>query len=239
MEKIDRSKLPLHIGIILDGNGRWAQKRNLPRLDGHRQGAKTAQKIIEFSSTLGIKVLSLFIFSTENWNRPKLEVQGLMKIFRQALRDGLEKMMEKKIKLRVSGEKERLPASLQQLIEKNIQTTANNSGMILNLALNYGGRAEIVFATRQLAKLVKENKIDLVNINENTFSKFLWTQGLPDPDLIIRTSGEYRISNFFLWQSAYTELYFTSVLWPDFKKEDLVKAIINFQKRKRRFGQVE
>ena len=214
----------------MDGNGRWAKKRGLPRILGHRAGAKTVRRIVETCAKLGIKALTLYAFSTENWGRPAGEVSGLMKLFEKYLVTELENLHGNNIRLRMIGEISRLPQSTKDKLKKVIQQTENNTGLILNLAVNYGSRQEIVRAVN-LALDKKGEKIKESDISEN-----LYTAGVPDPDLVIRTSGEMRISNFLLWQIAYSEFYFTEVLWPDFKAEDLHEAIIDFQKRDRRFG---
>ena len=230
IQKIDHSHLPKHIAIVMDGNGRWAKKRGLPRIMGHRAGAKTVRLIVEVCAKLGIKALTLYAFSTENWGRPAGEVSGLMKLFEKYLVSELENMKDKNIHLRMIGEISRLPHATREKLKKVILQTEKNTGLILNLAVNYGSRQEIVRAVN----LALENKPS--KIEESDISGNLYTAGMPDPDLVIRTSGEKRISNFLLWQIAYSEFYFTEVLWPDFKAEDLHEAIIDFQKRDRRFG---
>ena len=224
--------MPKHIAIVMDGNGRWAKKRGLPRILGHRAGAKTVRRIVEASAKLGVKALTLYAFSTENWGRPAGEVGGLMKLFERYLVSELENLHGNNIRLRMIGEFSRLPQTTKDKLKKVIHQTENNTGLTLNLAVNYGSRQEIVRAAN-LAFEKKGAKIKEADIGEN-----LYTAGMPDPDLVIRTSGEMRISNFLLWQIAYSEFYFTGTLWPDFKAEDLYEAIIDFQKRERRFGGV-
>jgi undecaprenyl diphosphate synthase len=231
LKKINVNELPNHIAIIMDGNGRWAKMRNLPRTFGHRQGIKSVREVIEGCTELGIKILTLYAFSTENWQRPKTEIRFLMRLLYNYLKREAEELHKKNIKLTTIGDITKLPENVQSEIEHIKNVTKNNSGLILNLALNYGGRSEIIESIKKLVKSKKE-------INEQNLSEFMYTSGLPDPDLLIRTSGELRISNFLLWQIAYTELYFTDVLWPDFRKEDLYKAIIDYQSRDRRFGRV-
>jgi undecaprenyl diphosphate synthase len=231
-EKIDASKLPVHVAIIMDGNGRWAKKRGLPRVFGHREGAKTVKKTIETASDLGIKVLTLYAFSTENWIRPAGEIGGLMSLLQRYLKAELKSMLSNDIKFMVSGDITKFSAQLQNVIEDTKAKTSGNKGLVLNLALNYGGRQEILSAVNKLVK--KGRKA----ITEEELSSFLYTSELPEPDLFIRTSGEYRLSNFLLWQLAYTELYFTDVLWPDFDKEEFFKAVLSYQSRQRRFGGV-
>jgi len=230
LNKIDKTKLPVHIAIIIDGNGRWAKKRNLPRIYGHREGIKTVRKIVEVCSDLGIKILTLYAFSTENWKRPQKEVQGLMRLLNFYLDKEGNKLHKNNIKFIVIGDISKLSENIQQKIKHIIELTKNNTKMILNIALNYGGRQEIIHCVNEILKT------NYKNIDEEIFSKFIFTKNLPDPDLLIRTSGELRISNFLLWQIAYTELYFTPILWPDFDKIELYKAIIEYQNRKRRFG---
>jgi len=214
----------------MDGNGRWAKKRGLPRILGHRAGAKTIRTIVEAASNMGIGALTLYAFSTENWSRPTLEVRGLMLLLKEFLKTELARMMRNNIRMRTIGDISALPAPARKELSRVIEETKNNSGMVLNLALNYGGRQELVSAVQHIVDAQPEK------VTEETIGKYLYTHGLPDPDILIRTSGELRISNFLLWQIAYTELYFTPVLWPDFKPADLVDAITEFQRRERRFG---
>ncbi|MBI5100811.1 MAG: isoprenyl transferase [Nitrospirae bacterium] len=227
--------LPLHIGVIMDGNGRWAQLRGLPRIEGHRRGAERAKEIIETSAELGIKCLTLYTFSTENWQRPETEVTMLMKLLEHYLRKELADLMKQDIVYRAIGEIWRLPVNIQKLIKETEEKTSSNKGMTLVTALSYSGRNEIVRAVRKALDAGRRGD----EINEESFSSYLDTAGLPPPDLIIRTSGERRISNFLLWQSAYAELYFSDTLWPDFDKEELKLAIRDFQGRERRFGAIQ
>jgi undecaprenyl diphosphate synthase len=222
--------LPRHIAIIMDGNGRWAKKRHLPRIFGHRAAMKTVREIVESCSNLGVKVLTLYAFSTENWVRPESEIRGLMTILRAYLKSELRAMLKNDVRLSVIGDISKLPNAARSELLETIEKTKHNSGLVLNLALNYGGRQEILRAVKKAAEK------GLSDIDENTFAGLLDTAGLPDPDLIIRTSGEMRISNFLLWQMAYSEFYVTPVLWPDFRTRHLNAAILDYQKRDRRFG---
>lgn len=233
---IDLNRLPRHIAIIMDGNGRWAKKRNLPRIMGHKAGVEAIREIVSVSSEIGIKVLTLYAFSTENWKRPPDEVSSLMSLLVEYLRKEVRELHEKNVKILFIGDISKLPVMCQEELYKARKITSNNSGLILNLALNYGGRTEITSAVKKICEQVKSCQIKVENINEDIISKFMWTAGLPDPDLIIRPSGELRLSNFLLWQSAYSELWFSNIYWPDFNKEYLFKAIIDYQLRDRRFG---
>lgn len=233
---IDKERIPQHIAIIMDGNGRWAKKKGLPKIEGHRAGRVAVEEALKVCLELGVGILSLYTFSTENWRRPKREVNILMRLLGQYLRQYSAQLNKNKVRLLVTGEKSNLPLFLQRQIQKVIEQTKGNSKLILNLALNYGGRQEIVQAARAIALKVKENKLQINGIDQKLFSEHLYTAGLPEPELLIRTSGEQRISNFFLWQISYCELYFTPKLWPDFKKEDLLEAVSDYQKRERRFG---
>ena len=228
--------IPNHIAIIMDGNGRWAKKRNKSRGYGHKEGKKSAKKIIEVCAELGIKNLTLFAFSTENWNRPKLEIELLMKLLLTSLNEELEALNKNNIRFKTIGNLEKLPKKLLSYLTKVTKKTQNNNRMTLTLALSYGAREEIVCAMQAIGDKVKNNLISLKNIDESVINQHLYTHYLPDVDLLIRTSGEKRISNFLLWQIAYSELYFTKKLWPDFSKEDLYEAIVNYQQRERRFG---
>ncbi|MBB4118758.1 undecaprenyl diphosphate synthase [Mesonia hippocampi] len=235
-KEIDKNKLPKHIAIIMDGNGRWAKKQGLLRVAGHEKGTIAVRETVETCAKLGIKNLSLYAFSTENWNRPKLEVKTLMKLLVSSLKKELNTLNKNNIKLNAIGNLERLPKKVKAELEEVIQATQNNSHMTLTLALSYGAREELVSAIKNITQKVKENTITLEDISENTIDNYLYTHNMPDVDLLIRTSGEQRISNFMLWQIAYAELYFTPILWPDFRKENLFEAIIDYQNRERRFG---
>ena len=234
--EIDRDRLPRHVAIIMDGNGRWATKRNKPRLFGHREGAHAVQDIVEVSREIGIGVLTLYAFSSENWNRPEQEVSGLMSILKNYLSAELSRMLTNKIQLRCVGDIERIPASTRKQLQEVIAATAGNSEMILNLALSYGARDEITRAARLLAAECVEGSLTPDEITPLHIERKLYTSGLPDPDLLIRTGGEARLSNFLLWQASYAEMYFTEVMWPDFRRQQFLEAISSFQQRERRFG---
>ncbi len=233
--QVDMNSLPKHVAIIMDGNGRWAQRAGLPRIAGHRRGVETVRAVTELCSGYGIRVLTLYAFSDENWGRPRDEVGFLMDLLGTFLKAEIKTMRENGIRFRTIGRIERLPASVQTWIKRAVSETAGNTGMVLNLALSYGGRGEILEALRRMRA---ENSAT-AEVTEETFSSFLDTAELPDPDLIIRTSGEKRISNFLLWQAAYAELYFTDTLWPDFEERDLLAALLDYQGRQRRFGLTE
>ena len=237
MEKeIDKNNLPKHLAIIMDGNGRWAKQQGFLRALGHENGTKSVKVNIKACAELGIEYLTLYAFSTENWNRPKLEVETLMKILIRALKKELKTLQDNNIKLTAIGDLEKLPDSAQKELLDVIDKTKNNSRMTLTLALSYGSREEIVNVVRNIAEKVKNNIISIDDIDDSIINEHLYTRNLPEVDLLIRTSGEHRISNFLLWQIAYAELYFTDILWPDFKEDDLYEAIISYQKRERRFG---
>jgi undecaprenyl diphosphate synthase len=233
---IDKHNLPKHLAIIMDGNGRWAKQQGLLRSFGHEGGTKSVKTIIKSCAKLGIENLTLYAFSTENWNRPKLEVNTLMKILIRSLKKELTTLLENNIKLNTIGNLEKLPQSAQKELLDVINKTKDNTQMTLTLALSYGSREEIVNAVKNISNKVKNNIISVESIDDSIINEHLYTRNLPDVDLLIRTSGENRISNFLLWQIAYAELYFTDVLWPDFKEQDLYEAIISYQKRERRFG---
>ncbi|CAM2806386.1 isoprenyl transferase [Flavobacterium frigoris] len=236
LENIDKNNLPQHLAIIMDGNGRWAKQQGLLRAFGHESGTKSVKTIIKTCAKLGIENLTLYAFSTENWNRPKLEVDTLMKILIKSLKKELPTLQENNIKLNTIGNIEKLPQSAQKELLDVIDKTKDNTHMTLTLALSYGSREEIVNAVKNISNKVKNNIISVDSIDDSIINEHLYTQNLPDVDLLIRTSGEHRISNFLLWQIAYAELYFTDVLWPDFKEQNLYEAIISYQKRERRFG---
>jgi undecaprenyl diphosphate synthase len=235
-DSINKDNLPKHLAIIMDGNGRWAKQKGLLRAFGHENGTKSVKETIKICAKLGIEYLTLYAFSTENWNRPKLEVQALMKILINSLRKELGTLQENNIRLNAIGNLDRLPKSAQKELMDVIEKTKNNTRLTLTLALSYGSREELVNAVRIISDKVKNNIISIDTIDDSIINEHLYTQNLPDVDLLIRTSGEHRISNFLLWQIAYAELYFTDVLWPDFKEQDLYEAIISYQKRERRFG---
>jgi undecaprenyl diphosphate synthase len=233
---INTKKLPKHVAIIMDGNGRWAKKQGLMRVRGHEKGTKAVRETVESSAELGIENLTLYAFSTENWNRPKLEIQTLMRLLVSSLKDEIDTLQDNKIRLQAIGCIENLPTKAKKELREVIEKTADNSHMTLTLALSYGAREEMIQAVKQIGQKVKNNIIDSETIDESTINNHLYTRNLPDVDMMIRTSGEQRISNFLLWQMAYAELYFTETLWPDFRKENLFEAIYEYQKRERRFG---
>ncbi|MBZ2173841.1 isoprenyl transferase [Schnuerera sp. xch1] len=235
-KKIDLNRIPKHVAIIMDGNGRWAKERFLPRTSGHQEGVKRVVDIVEVATKLNIKYLSLYAFSTENWKRPKNEIESLMKLLVQYLREKLDKIYKNNIKIQTMGDLSKLPIIVRKEVEKAIKKTINNSGMVLNIALNYGGRDEIICGIKKILEDVRLGKLKEEDIDGEMFSNYLYTQNMPDPDLLIRPSGELRLSNFMLYQVAYTEFWFSDVYWPDFKEEHLYEAIIDYQKRKRRFG---
>jgi undecaprenyl diphosphate synthase len=228
--------LPEHVAIIMDGNGRWAKIRNFPRFKGHWEGVDRVEEVAHAANDMGIKYLTLFTFSTENWRRPQEEVSMLMKTVCTVLETRIEKLLKVNIRVKFIGRRQELPKEVVQSIDKAIALTEKNTGLILNLAFNYGGRIEILDAVRKISGAIKNGEMSVENINEETFSQALYTAGVPDPDLLIRTSGEKRISNFLLWQLAYSELYFTEKFWPDFGEKEFKKAITDYQKRERRFG---
>ncbi|MBO7054724.1 MAG: isoprenyl transferase [Bacteroidales bacterium] len=238
-EDIDIAKLPQHVAITMDGNGRWANKRGNIRLLGHQKGVSTVDTIVAVAAELGIKYLTLYTFSTENWNRPKDEVSGLMNLLISASEKNLEKLVKNNVKLITIGDFGSLPKSVQDSLQNVIDKTASNTGLTLILAISYSGRWEITQMTKSIAKECLNHNLAIEDITAETIQQHLCTKDIPDPELLIRTSGEYRISNFLLWQCAYTEFYFTDTLWPDFSKEEFYKAIIDYQNRKRRFGKVD
>lgn len=232
----DKNKLPQHLAIIMDGNGRWAEKRGLPRSVGHREGAKAVKRVIANCINFNIPILTLFAFSTENWKRPKNEVMYLLKLFERVLSKEKANLIKNNIKINFIGRLNDLPNSLNEKINELFESTKKNNKLILNIAINYGGRAEIIDALKSITLKIVEKKLNIEEINENTISDNLYTHNLPDPDLLIRTAGEMRISNFMIWQIAYAELWVTPVFWPDFDKNNLIEAIRNFQKRVRKYG---
>ncbi len=231
-----KANLPKHVAIIMDGNGRWAKQRHLPRVEGHRAGAESARIIIRTSGELGIKYLTLYAFSAENWNRPKDEVDALMKYLVHYLKSETPELNKNNVRLEVIGQIYRLPENVQEHLNKSIATLSKNNGLTLVMALSYGSRIEIVEAVRSIAAKVKQGKLDPADINEEVISQHLWTRNVPDPDLLIRTSGEMRISNFLLWQISYTELVVTQTFWPDFRKPQFFAALEEYTRRHRRFG---
>lgn len=236
MHVLDHEKMPRHLAIIMDGNGRWAEQRMLKRIVGHQRGAETVQMVVDQASHLGISYLTLFAFSSENWSRPKLEVRALMSLLKKYVRSELRRMLKNNIRFNVIGNRNDLPSEINQILDDALQQTATNTGMVLTLALSYGGRQEIARAAARIARQVKDGQLEPEQITESLFSRYLDTAGLPDPDLLIRTSGEMRISNFLLWQLAYAELYFTDINWPDLTINTLHEALADYQARERRFG---
>ncbi len=234
--ELDAERLPQHIAVIMDGNGRWARKRHLPRIAGHRAGVRSARTIIETCARLKIPALTLYAFSMENWRRPKTEIDFLMRLLREYLRKELPVIHKNNIRLLVIGRADQLPDAVRADVERGMEQTAGNSGMQLAVALNYGGRAELVDAFNRILDRVRDSGLPNAHIDEETISQNLYTAGLPDPDLLIRTSGEMRVSNFLLWQIAYAEIYVTETLWPDFTRAQLYEALFDFQKRERRYG---
>ena len=235
-KQIDFGRLPLHVAVIMDGNGRWAKRRRLPRVSGHRQGIKSVREIVETSARLGLQVLTLYAFSVENWKRPQSEINTLMRLLREYLHREMETLMKNNIRFRVIGRWQEMPKAVARDLEWGMHKTSKNTGLLFNIALNYGGRTELVDAFRQIYRQLSQNGRDLEGLTEDTISQNLYTAGMPDPDLLIRTSGELRVSNFLLWQIAYAEIWVTDVLWPDFRKQHLYQAIIDYQKRERRYG---
>lgn len=235
---LDLAKLPSHIAVIMDGNGRWAQKRLLNRVKGHEKGAETVRMVVRTCREIGIRFLTLYAFSTENWERPKSEVTALMVLLKKFLAGEKQEMLDNNIRLNTIGQTERLPADVQAAITDTMAATAKNDGMWLNLALSYGGRTEIVEAVKKIAEAVKSGAIAPASISPDLIAQHLYTADMPDPELLIRTSGEFRISNFLLWQIAYTEIHVTPTLWPDLTRDELIQILQDFQQRERRFGRV-
>jgi undecaprenyl diphosphate synthase len=237
-ENIDTANLPSHIAVIMDGNGRWAKRQGAARIFGHRNAVQAVREITEGCAELGIRYLTLYAFSTENWGRPKEEVDGLMELLVNTLQKEIKTLLDNQVRLRIIGDMGSLPKVCQSNLMEAIEAAKNNTGLTLQLALSYSGRSEITKAAKRIAEQIKANKIEPADVTEHLVEQNLETSGVPDPELLIRTSGEMRISNFLLWQIAYTELYITQKLWPDFRKEDLYEAICAYQKRERRFGKV-
>jgi len=237
-DQIDLLKLPQHIAIIMDGNGRWAKEKGKLRVFGHRNGVQSVRDVVEGAAELGIKYITLYTFSSENWNRPKLEVSAIMELMISTINKEINNFMKNNIRLNAIGDLEMLPRKAYTELTGAIKKTAQNTGITLTLALSYSSRREIVQAAKNIAEKVQKGELSVADIDEETFENNLYTSGMPNPELLIRTSGEYRISNYLLWQIAYAELYFTPKLWPDFRREDLFEAIIDYQKRERRFGMI-
>lgn len=236
MERLNPDKLPQHVAIIMDGNGRWAKRRGLTRIVGHRKGIESVRDVVKTSRELGIKWLTLYAFSEENWKRPQYEIKALMNLLTRYLTTESKEMLDNGIRLLSIGQTEKLPAEVQRTLWQTIEKTAHNEEMNLTLALSYGGRQEIVWAVKNMLKDIEKATLNIKQITEERLSHYLYTSHIPDPDLLIRTSGEYRISNFLLWQIAYTEIFVSPILWPDFHKERYLEALLDYQKRERRFG---
>jgi undecaprenyl diphosphate synthase len=239
LKAVDFSRLPRHVAIIMDGNGRWAKLRHKRRVEGHRAGIAAVRDVVETSARLGLEVLTLYAFSIENWKRPKAEVATLMGLLKRYLRMELDTLLRNDIRFQVIGRMEELPPDVQSELRRGIERTRGNAGLLFNIALNYGGRAEITDAVRRLVGDVLRNGRETRHVDEELLSSYLYTAGQPDPDLLIRTSGELRVSNFLLWQIAYAEIWVTDVLWPDFRRRHLLQAIVDFQKRERRYGGIK
>jgi undecaprenyl diphosphate synthase len=235
LDSLDFAKIPRHVAVIMDGNGRWARLRNLPREEGHKAGAKTVQEVVEICARLGVEYLTLYAFSKENWKRPKTEISMLWKLLESYLKEEHKVLIKNQLRLKVIGQRNDLPAPVQRELRRVEKLTKDFNRMTIVLALNYGGRAEIVEAVK---KLCQDNSHDMESLDENKFASYLFTSGIPDPDLLIRTSGEMRISNFLLWQIAYAEIWITQEYWPDFRKKSLLQALVDYQKRERRFGDI-
>jgi len=233
---IDPKRIPRHVAIIMDGNGRWAKKRGLNRIKGHQKGADAVKEIVQTSNEIGVSWLTLYAFSEENWKRPKTEVKLLMNLLKKYLKRELKEMLDNGIRLQAIGRIEKLPAGTREILLDSIEKTASNNKMVLTLALSYGGKQEIVDAVKKIGKQIEKGEITSNDISEKTITRYLYDAGMPEPDLLIRTSGEYRISNFLLWQIAYTEIYITPILWPDFNRKEYLQAIEDYRKRERRFG---
>ncbi len=237
-EQIDLLKLPQHIAIIMDGNGRWAKEKGKMRVFGHRNGVLSVRDVVEGAGELGIKYVTLYTFSSENWNRPKLEVSAIMELMISTIHKEINNFMKNNIRLNAIGDLQMLPEKCYNELTGAMNKTSANTGLVLTLALSYSSRKEMVQAAKSIAAKVQKGELDIDDINEETFENNLYTSGMPNPELLIRTSGEHRISNYLLWQIAYAELYFTAKLWPDFRREDLFAAIVDYQKRERRFGMI-
>lgn len=238
IKELKKNNVPEHVAIIMDGNGRWAAKRRLPRSAGHKAGVEALRDIITTSIELGIKFLTVYSFSSENWQRPENEVNFLLNLFLVSLNEELESLDKNGVRVRLIGGREEVPSEILKAFENAEKKTRDNTNLYFNIAFNYGSRQEIIDAIKKICRAANRNDIDLEELNENNFSDYLFTKGCPDPDFLIRTSGEYRVSNFLLWQIAYSEFYFVKTLWPDFKRKDFLKAIYYYQRRNRRFGRL-
>jgi undecaprenyl diphosphate synthase len=239
IEQLDKKKMPAHIGIIMDGNGRWAKRNNTTRLNGHRKGANAVREVVEASVEIGLPYLTIYAFSTENWRRPQTEVHGLLRLIMDTLLKEIDELSQNNIVVRFIGSKKGLDSKYYEKIASTCRKSWDNTGLHLNVAMNYGGRQELIEAMEKILTDLRNGTLLPEEIKEETISKYLYTDNIPDPDLMIRTSGELRLSNFMIWQSAYAELWFTETLWPDFTRTEFIQAILNYQKRKRRFGAAE
>ena len=237
-ERIDARRVPSHVAIIMDGNGRWAKRRNLPRTAGHEAGVKAVREVVKAAAEIGVKYLTLYTFSVENWKRPREEVTAIMRLLTRTTKNEIDELNRNNVKLITTGRIDGLSPTRRKVLALAAARTKKNTGLVLNLALNYGGRSEIIDAVKAIASSVKSGIINPLEINEELFANYLYTAGIPDPDLLVRTSGERRLSNFLLWQTSYTELYITDVLWPDFGRKELFDAVIDYQGRERRFGTI-
>ncbi len=238
IEELKKSVVPEHIAIIMDGNGRWAAKRKMPRSVGHKAGVEALRDVVEACLELGVKFLTVYSFSSENWERPQDEVNFLLNLFLESLKEELEDLYSNGVRVSLIGQRKTIPPEILEAFENAEKKTKNNKKLFFNIAFNYGSRKEILSAVKKVYRAAKKNDIDIEKLDESAFSDYLFTKGCPDPDLLIRTSGEYRVSNFLLWQIAYTEFYFVKTLWPDFKRKELLKAVYYYQKRSRRFGRL-
>lgn len=237
-QNLDPNRVPRHIAIIMDGNGRWAERQDLPRLHGHIHGYQTVHTIIEAAADIGVEAVTLYTFSVENWRRPQSEVEGIMRLIADAAHQEISKLMDKNVQLRLCGRIAGLPEYVREALQADVEATKQNNRLVLNLAINYGGRAEVVDACKAIAEKVKSGEISTEDITEELFSQNVYQPGLPEPDLMIRTAGEMRTSNFLIWEAAYAELHVTQTLWPDFTDDDLLKAVADYQTRVRKFGKV-
>ncbi len=235
---LDAGNVPKHVAVIMDGNGRWANRRGQPRSEGHEAGVEAVKAVVQAASVIGVEILTLYTFSVDNWKRPRSEVAAIMRLLYDKARSELNELNQNNVKLIATGHIDGLPVTRRNALKHAIKSTSRNTGLILNLALNYGGRTEILQAVKRIARDVELGKLTISGIDEGLFSSYLYTSGLPDPDLLIRTSGEKRLSNFLLWQTSYTELYITDILWPDFTSDDFFRAVLEFQNRERRFGEL-
>ena len=236
LKKLNKDRIPAHVAIIMDGNGRWARKHGKKRIFGHKKGGETVRKIVEVSAEAGVKYLTIYAFSTENWRRSKNEVNYLLKLILDSLLKEIDELIKNNVVIRFIGTEEKLPGNYNKKVYETCKLSWQNTGLNLNVAMNYGGRREILEAVKKISQKVKDGKISVDDINEEMIANHLYTAGMPDPDLVIRTSGELRLSNYLIWQTAYSEFWFTDILWPDFTKADFITALLDYQSRERRFG---